>query len=864
MTAAAVNKSRKTKSERDKRRSSRVSLLEQKDADLASSENSSSESSTEEKQKHHHQQQQQPVRYRKRAGSKRADVVNNSGTTAQTPDNNNMMMNKENIESRRKRAGSKNVHRLSITIVPGNNKDNSNNNNDGSEQEQSVIPLTTKTAQSTATLQMNGKDIYSGTWNPKERAVLDQVLNNMGEADDGTKSDHKKSFIRMFKRSNGKTSSSVPPSPSPAMPSLASHCHHQKSIKEEQIDKILEDLEGELGVASSTPSIVNDYIFDNRKEEANYPLSQYYNSDVEEKKLHKKPHNNNSTNKFGIFRRIKESVKQRHEEALIDRQLQHYLPSPNIKKRGIFGRFHSKNKTKNKNGVAVQGRSRALSSNDYARSVGVYVQPESAENGENCTAEQNKKTPPSGKSSNLSKSKSGSFRNIFSSSNRAKSMDNLNGAFEYYANPKQVFQRTPSMSKLNSRAVSMEKLDHHNKHHYQMKRSTSQKSLGDHYNNNNNNKHDLHAFEPVQLTAKELCYEENPMSYAQARFVQQQHQQKNTPSAHYHDNTNLHKQRYSTPPSPHLQRHQIQHHQQQQQQFQHQQQQPQSDGYCSAYENDLYRGYQSDVTPAMYHRRQQHHTQQQNHYQNNQPPQRFTFDQPPTPQQLLPSYCHQQHQQGGYSSSDVECNSRSATGSLSYQQEHQQQQVRHYTPQPPLPQQHPSSGNPYAGASGSSFQDTTPPPMSPYFLPPQHALPLPGYYTPGYATPGAIFPRSGYETPNGYTSENDYGYYAQVQYSPHFQRPSQQQSGYVAYQSRQAVQRSLSKNSSNSNYSGNFGYASESSFCDDEVYSMVQPPPQGFSPRQFLPPASSAEYYNCSGIKRPTPAANHYQLTTDV
>ena len=765
-------------------------MLEQKDADLASSENSSSESATEEKQQ---QQQQQPARYRKRAGSKRVEANTNCGLLP--PDNN--IMNKENIDSRRKRAGSKNVNRLSITILPEYNNE--------PEQKLSVFLLPARA--STATLQMNGKDIYSGTWNPKERAVLDQVLNNM-EGGDGTKGDQKKSFISLFKRggksSSSSSSSSLPSSPSP------------KSNKEKQIDKIIEDLEEELA-ATKTAST------DNNKADTKYPLSQYYKSDAE-KHQQKRHNNNNNNNKFGIFRKFKESVKQRHEEALLDRQLQHYLPSPNIKKRGIFGRFHSKNKNKNENGGGVTtGRSRAHSSNDYARSIGVYVQPENE-------SEENKNknvlsTRPESSKSNLSKKKSGSFRNLFSSSSsRAKSMDNLNGAFEYYANPKQVFQRTPSMSKLNSRSVSMEKLDHHQ--HQQMKRSASQKLLN------------RHAFEPVQMTAKELCYEENPMTCAQARFVQQQEpqQQQSSPPSFYNTNTNNHGQQRYHLPAP-------------------LRQQPQSDGYCSAYEDDLYRGYQSDISPAMHH--QYHH----NHPRYSQ---RFTFD-----QQLAPSH-YQQHQQRGYSSSDVECNNRSASGSISYRS--QQQQARYYTPQPQH-HFHSTNNNHYTGAGNINFFQNTPaqaqpppqPPMSPYFLPPQQAPPLPGFYTPGYATPGAVFPHSGYETPNGYASESDYGYYAHAQYSPSFQRPQQQQSGYMAYQSRRAVQRSLSKNSSNSNYSSNFGYASESSFCDDEVYSMVQPPPQGFSPRQLSSSASTEHYKNsCSPGTKKTAIANHYQLTTEV
>jgi len=320
----------------------------------------------------------------------------------------------------------------------------------------------------------------------------------------------------------------------------------------------------------------------------------------------------------------------------------------------------------------------------------------------------------------------------------------LNGAFEYYANPKQVFQRTPSMSKLNSRAASMEKID-------QIKRSASHKSLD-------------HAFEPVQYTAKELCYED-PMVYAQTRFIQpQKANQRNTGHPH--------------------------------RQFS-------SEGYSSAYEDDVYRGYQSDVTPAI-------------HMRQYAAP-RFTFDH--VPSHPHPSFTDQDRPHsaipGGYY---------------------------------PAPHPRYAAGNFYA--TPQPYMNHAPAQMSPYFMPTHHAPPLPGYYTPGYATPGAMYPRSGYETPNGYTSESDYGY---IQMSPHFiQRPpvapSQRHSGYMAHQSRKAVQRSVSKNSSASGHSGNYGYASESSFCDDEIYSMVQPSSRS---QQNTVPSTSCE-------------PQRQQLTTDV
>ena len=867
----AINKSRKTRSERDRRRSSRLSLLEQKDSDssstTSSSENSCPESPTNERHQQQ-QQQQQPaaVRYRKRAGSKRVE----SSSTVQNPDtssNNNNLNDaaKESIEARRKRTGSKNIKRLSITILPESTE---------APLEHSNLPSfrpNLMTADPTATLQMNGKDIYSGTWNPKERAVLDQMLNNMGGSTDGegvTPNHQKKSFINLFKRSK--------PTQQQQQQKLQQASLPEKTTKEKQIDKILEELEEELGVVGTTSIDNIDY---SNKTDLKYPLDRYVDNNgcvIEQNIKNKRSNNSNGSNKFGIFRRIKETVKQRHEEAFLDRQLQHYLPSPSVKKKaGFFGKFSHNSKSNSKQSSSKR-RSRALSSNDYARSVGVFVNDDSVLT-DDCTNNNNSRSTSKNEASkasvssttkqqrgNLSKSKSGSFRNLFSHNNpRSKSVENLNGAFEYYANPKQVFQRTPSMSKLNSRAVSTEKL---NQQKHPMKRSSSQKSLDHHHHQQQYPLDEHHAFAPVQLTAKELCYDDvspcaHPMVYAQTRFTQKT---QNTPAVSA-----------SVPASPHLQSkyHHLHRHQQLEQNHRHSprsnkdpqsrfcptqlpnQHYPQSDGYCSAHEEDLYRGYQSDISPAMHQQQQQQHQHRYN--------KRFTFEQPPS--SLAPP-------------------DTSASSHYQQIQQHQHQQQHYYTPH-----QHHGQGNQannyYAnGTNNMQFYQRTPPPppMSPYFLPTQHAFPLPGYYTPGYATPGAVFPLSGNETPNGYASESDYACYAQ--YSPHFRRhQQQQQSGYVAYQSRRAVQRSLSKNSStNSNHSGNYGYTSESSFCDEDIYSMVQPPPQRFSPRQFPLTAqttamiggeayknnvieSNTNYDSPSNCRKSTTATpNHYQLTTEV
>lgn len=615
-------------------------------------------------------QQQQQHRYRKRTGSKRIET---------TTDANNYNNNKENLEERRiKTSNNNNSNRLSLTLL----QDNAAEEDDGLLQKLHHSP-------STQTLQMNSKDIYSGTWNPKERAVLDQVLHNMDDKGE------KKSFVGKFKWG---------------------HISGSKHKDNKNINKIEEDT-GE------------ENLYDRPRD-----LNQYSSSDDSQRQQPKK------NKKLGLFKKLKETVKQRHEEAYLDRQLQRYgvAPSPNQKKKGLLGRLTPSSKRKE------SGRSRAHSSNDYTRCVGVYIQPEDSE------SEKPKEMKIESKTSNLSKSKSSSFKNLFSSSSKAKSVENLNGAFEYYANSKQVFQRTPSMSKLNSRATSMERID-------QTKRSTSQRSL------------DNHAFEPVKYTAKELCYED-PLVYAQARFL----------SAHKAN------QRNSFLPR-----------------------QVSSDGYCSAYEDDYYRGYQSDRSPAM---------PPGNYYQH------FNFDIPPQHQPPAPG--------------DYERSHSSMSGYPGYY--------------PPLPPRRATPNGYYPPPPPPPPQCQSTPLMSPYFLPAQHVPPMPGYYTPGYATPGAI-----YATPSGnqsgYTSEGDYSY---LPYSPHF-RPPPVNHGYpfvmVPHQSRKAVQRSISKNSSASNHSGNYGYGSESSYYEDDIYSMVHPPQTQNSGPQFY------EQHSNSGRTSKTS-----QISTDV
>lgn len=579
---------RKTKSERDKRRSSRISLT---------NNDSGSENS------HSSLEQNQP-RYRKRSGSKRNDSEN-----------------KEN----RRRAGSKNSPSL-IRIDSEREMDG----NSGQD------PKTNLKNASTTTLKMNSKDIYFGTWNPKERAVLDQVLHNID-----LKPDHRRSFRDKLRRKENSTT------------------------KKEKFTKITEE--------EDAPVVDNN---------TRYPLCQYGKQSDKRKSI------------LGIFsglKKIKDSVLRKNEKS---ENLDTFPVDPlddyvlNKKKKSIFRKFGRKKDFD-------FARRRAHSTNDYVKSVSMATNNQS----------------------NLCKSRSGSTHSLKGLFSRTKSMDNLKGAFEYYANEKEIFKRTPSVAKLDKfQSLSTENLN---------TRRGSQKSI---YN----------GFDAVQPTSKELGYNDDSLVFAHAKLIQPHTASQR--SLNYPHPRHVHPHAY----------------------------------YDS--EDDYYRGYQSDRAPSV--------------------------------ASAHPTINHHHNQ----SFSDAEYSSLRAHSSMSAY-------PCFYPPPPPRrmgcgpPGYYPPAYQP-AHALPPGY--CTPGYATPGYATPGYATPglaTPGYATPGFATP--VYAAPGYATPgfqSGYTSENDY---AQMPYS---------QISMVPYHARRAIQRSLSKNSAASNYSSNYGYASESSFCDDEdMYGMVQP-----------------------------------------
>lgn len=614
---------RRTKSERDKRRSSRVSLLESKGGDSGSEDSSQS---TEEKQ----------PRYRKRAGSKR--VVETSDNNINTVNNNNINNSKiKDGDLRRRRAGSK------IAAVQHQQKEPVTEITDNITEQNPVKDV------AVTTLKMNSKDIYFGTWNPTERAVLDQVLHNINLKP----SDSKKHFF-LNKLKNSKKDN-----PSP------------KQQQKEKCQKL-------------------DQEEDNTS--LKYPLNRY-----NENEKHKK--------KIGIFRRFKDALRKSDDEILTEDQTQTHTGSPERPQQKKKSSIFKKRSKSTNNHEIVRSRHRAHSSNDYTRCVDMYVQSE---------GEENSRMPPT---TNLSKSRSistHSLKNLFSSS-RAKSVDDLNGAFDYYANRKQVYQRAPSMNRLDSsKTTSMEHLDH-------TKRSGSHLSLSD------------HGFEPVKASAKELCYEEN-LVFARAKLVHPQ---------------TANQRRVQLP------------------------RQISSDGY---YSDDYSRGYQSDWSPC---------------YTSNGVRKQFTYD-------------------GSFSDTEsFHMHPQQIPSYPNFLTPNQPRRMMYHHPHHPQPhhhhQQHPTNN--------SVFHQT--PPMTSYYAPtygtPSNYSTLTDYPTPsGYVSGGYA---SGYVTPGqqtGYVSESEY---------VHYHHLPQRICNHTPQNAKLAMKRSISKSSSN------YGYMSESSFCEDEedMYSIIHP-----------------------------------------
>lgn len=352
------NIKRKTKSERDKGRSSRASLIE----DCSESED------------FFKRREGKHSRYRKRAGSKRLD------SDAKTKDDTNRKSITSKITS-------------SVRRIQGKETTNVQRNSKGLEYE--------------AQPKMDDKDIYFGTWNNKERAVLDQILQNL---------DRKPT----------------------------------KKIKEK--DKF------NRKSRTYKPSSKNDEII----------ISGSNNSlDCNNKE------NERNRNKSRLLAGLKKVfVRQENDsQEVSDAETLNTYTMPQKKKRGLFQWLLNRKK------LEEPPRRRAFSTNDTMNMT--RIEPNHL------------KVPSLAKRSLSSTSVKGLIT-------RTKSADDLDGAFDFYTNKNQVFQRTPSIAKLQgkSKYTSMEKIANE-------KLSGTQNSPS-------------HGFQQVKPSVKDICYDNNKLIYAQS------------------------------------------------------------------------------------------------------------------------------------------------------------------------------------------------------------------------------------------------------------------------------------------------------------------------------------------------------------
>ncbi|XP_065670611.1 uncharacterized protein LOC101239045 [Hydra vulgaris] len=303
---------KKTKSERDKRRSSRLSAL---DATESPSEKSSLEKT--------------PLRYRKRSNNKRLDEDIKLERSQKKIENQCEKISKENFKEAKVKSHA-NVKKHSL---------------------------------STATIKMNNKDIFCGTWNPKERAVLDQIIKNV----ECNKSNKK--TIKTFLRRDQKMKKEI------------------KKIVNEGDEKTEEEKKKKSlfsGLLSLKERVWKT------EEKSNFSLFQ--ESSIQD-----------------VYARLK---------------------------KGLLYRFSRKKE------IDVPRR-RAQSTNDYST-----IQTQMMRNKNRFGS-------------------SSSLKNIFQ---KTKSVDNLQGAFEYFANQNQVFRRTTSAANMDkmspfSTPVNDRKLSKSNENH---------------------------------------------------------------------------------------------------------------------------------------------------------------------------------------------------------------------------------------------------------------------------------------------------------------------------------------------------------------------------------------------------------------
>ena len=210
---------------------------------------------------------------------------------------------------------------------------------------------------------MNKKDIYYGTWNPKERAVLDQIIKNV-EFNKGEKKTLKDFLLR-----------------------------REAKLKKDK---------------SAMTDVKEKSLFQN----------QFCNEKTEKKK----------TILSGFLKLKVWKEKEKNSFAVLqENPLQDVYDR--IKK-GLLNRFSRKKDFD-------VPRRRAQSANDYST-----IQTQSQL-----------------KNGNLWKNRFGSSSSLKNIFHQTKSIDDLQGAFEYFANQKQVFQRTSSAANLDKISPSLTRLN---------------------------------------------------------------------------------------------------------------------------------------------------------------------------------------------------------------------------------------------------------------------------------------------------------------------------------------------------------------------------------------------------------------------
>ena len=523
---------RLTKSERDRRRSKRISS-----SDIDSEHESDSGGSAGMDESDDILQQ----RYRKRASSKASY---------------------DGVEPRHRKRPSSKVLRNSTDIEHIEEVEQDDQEVQDSGEIHKIDPAKLAGGASTSTLVMNSKDIYFGTWKPGERAVLDQILHNIDLKPDKKAKQKNKSLKKEQKSKRKDQRIKVDGQTSEVSSDAHSESISDASPKTQKKSFLnlfgLRKFKGQNKKEKQSIKENFDPLFEEGLEED--PLQMYMGSPPVEKKKSKTDMikdlftrvRSGTTMERGYGRARSHSYRERscdnspnvgrpRTRSLIDSSSpketrvrsrsvnETSRPTPPIPFTPPSDR--SSFKSSDRSSFKSSERSSFKSCESSPKSEQRVQDAVISDKPPAPAGRERKKSSRHGSRTNLSKQRSASIRSIDSLRNmwnRTKSVDNLNGAFQFYVNKEKVFKRSSSVSSLsgtkNKRGASTERLD---------KKSASQSSLS-------------HCFEPVKPSVKELGYNRNEkMVFAQAHYIQPQVAvSSRLPRKSYHDRKHEHSHAY--------------------------------------------------------------------------------------------------------------------------------------------------------------------------------------------------------------------------------------------------------------------------------------------------------------------------------